>query len=96
MRHDWACSETEILSIGNPVHWFSTAKVEAKAMPFLAPFPARGRNVSLQRILEHVSGTVFYSVPSSFPSGETSTSTILPDLDLPFSSMLSCPLNLSL
>ena len=37
-----------------------------------------------------------YSVPSNFPSGETSTSMILPDLVLPFSSMLSCPLNLSL
>jgi hypothetical protein len=56
MRHDGACSETEILSIGNPVHWFLTAKVEAKSMPFLTPFPVRGRNISLQRILEHVSG----------------------------------------
>ena len=25
-------------------------------MPFLAPFPVRGRNISLQPILEHVSG----------------------------------------
>ena len=56
MRHDGSCSETEILSIGNPAHWFLTAKVKAKTMPFLAPFPVRGCNVSLQRILEHVSG----------------------------------------
>jgi len=25
-------------------------------VPFFTPFPVRGRNVSLQRILEHVSG----------------------------------------
>lgn len=37
-----------------------------------------------------------YSVPSTFPSGETSISLILPFFVLPFSSMLSWPLNLSL
>jgi hypothetical protein len=56
MRHDGSCSETEILSIGNPPHWYLTAKVEAKTVPFLAPFPLRGCNVSRQRILLHVSG----------------------------------------
>jgi hypothetical protein len=56
MRHDGPCTETEILNIGNPAHWFLTAKVEAKSIPFLASFPVRGRNISLQRILEHVSG----------------------------------------
>ena len=56
MRHDGSCSETEILSIGNPAPWFLTAKVEANTVPFLTPFPVRGCNVSLQRILEHVSG----------------------------------------
>jgi hypothetical protein len=33
-----------------------TAKVEANTVPFLTPFPVRGCNVSLERILEHVSG----------------------------------------
>jgi hypothetical protein len=56
MRHDGPCSETEILSIGNPAHWFLTAKVKAKTVPFFAPFPVRGCNVSLQRILLHVPG----------------------------------------
>ncbi len=37
-----------------------------------------------------------YSVPSTLPSGETSISLILPFFVLPFSSMLSWPLNLSL
>jgi hypothetical protein len=42
--------------MGNPALWLLTAKVQAKTVPFLTPFPVRGRNVSLQRILEHVSG----------------------------------------
>ena len=50
MRHDGSCSETEILSIGNKPHWPLTSKVEAKIVPFLAPYPVHGCNASLQRI----------------------------------------------
>jgi hypothetical protein len=55
-RHDGSCSETEILSIGNPAHWFLPAEVEAKTVPFLAPIAVRGCNALFQRILLHVSG----------------------------------------
>jgi hypothetical protein len=48
MRHDGSCSETEILSIGNPPHRSLTSKVEAKIVPFLAPYPVRGCNVSVR------------------------------------------------
>jgi hypothetical protein len=50
MRHDGSCSETEILSIGNPPHWSLTSKVEANTVPFLAPYPVRSCSASLQRL----------------------------------------------
>jgi hypothetical protein len=56
MRHDGSCSETDILSIGKSPHWSSTSKVEAKIVPFLAPYPVRGCNASLQRVFLHISG----------------------------------------